>query len=102
MLGKHASRQRDRGFESHPLRHSNSNSCRLMCVETKAIAVETTKRGWDSNRGYEGDVSPSWGAYEGAGPLSRTASNPASATSNAPPLRHTALRVTRPLIIAVS
>ena len=21
MLGKHASRQRDRGFESHPLRH---------------------------------------------------------------------------------
>ena len=22
MLGKHASRQRDRGFESHPLRHT--------------------------------------------------------------------------------
>jgi hypothetical protein len=24
MLGKHASRQRDRGFESHPLRHASS------------------------------------------------------------------------------
>ncbi len=24
MLGKHASRQRDRGFESHPLRHNGS------------------------------------------------------------------------------
>ena len=27
MLGKHASRQRDRGFESHPLRHTHSNEC---------------------------------------------------------------------------
>src|SRR5687767_4492109 len=46
------------------------------------------ERGWDSNRGSEGDVSPSWGAYEGAGPLSRSVSSQASATSNAHPLRH--------------
>ena len=25
MLGKHASRQRDRGFESHPLRHTRTS-----------------------------------------------------------------------------
>ncbi len=27
MLGKHASRQRDRGFESHPLRHTDQLVC---------------------------------------------------------------------------
>ena len=29
-------------------------------------------RGWDSKRGSEGDMSPSWGVYEGAGPLCRS------------------------------
>src|SRR5688572_31196636 len=29
-------------------------SWRVMCVKTKAIAVETAKRGWDSNRVVKG------------------------------------------------
>ena len=29
----------------------------------------------DSNRGIAGDVSPAWGAYEGAGPLCRSVSS---------------------------
>ena len=33
MLGKHASRQRDRGFESHPLRHTNSVECWVLSPE---------------------------------------------------------------------
>jgi hypothetical protein len=31
MLGKHASQQWDRGFESHPLRHKKA--CRMMKIE---------------------------------------------------------------------
>ena len=41
--------------------------------------------------GPRGKGSPAWGAYEGAGPLSRSVSNPANATSNAHPLRQTKL-----------
>lgn len=37
MLGKHASQQWDRGFESHPLRHSwRDRSCRM--VDRRAVA----------------------------------------------------------------
>ncbi len=32
MLGKHASRQRDRGFESHPLRHTAFRVYRLVFI----------------------------------------------------------------------
>jgi hypothetical protein len=32
MLGKHASRQRDRGFESHPLRHTAPRVYRPLLV----------------------------------------------------------------------
>jgi hypothetical protein len=40
MLGKHASRQRDRGFESHPLRHA---ALRVYCP--LFIAVSTRYSG---------------------------------------------------------
>jgi len=39
-------------------------------------------------QGVRGGISPAWGAYEGAGPLSRSASTP-NATTNAHPLRQT-------------
>jgi hypothetical protein len=59
----------------------------LSATPTANSADDSTQRGWDSNRGSEGDVSPSWGVYEGAGPLCRSVV--ANATSNAHPLRHT-------------
>ena len=43
MLGKHASRQRDRGFESHPLRHSwRDESCRI--VDRRAVTRQPYQR----------------------------------------------------------
>ena len=45
--------------------------------------------------GPRGKGSPVWGAYEGAGPLSRSVSNPANATSNTHP-RHSLLRMADP------
>ena len=67
MLGKHASQQWDRGFESHPLRHKKA-----LRDESGKLGRDEKWRGWDSNRGIVGDVSPAWGAYEGAGPLCRS------------------------------
>jgi hypothetical protein len=39
MLGKHASQQWDRGFESHPLRHKKQ--CSAMCVERSYSLLST-------------------------------------------------------------
>ncbi len=51
------------------------------------------RRGWDSNRGSEGDVPPSWGdrseaEARGGRPPSGSVGGGRHATSNAHPLRH--------------
>ena len=39
MLGKHASRQRDRGFESHPLRHTALREYRPLFIAVSVISA---------------------------------------------------------------
>ena len=82
MLGKHASRQRDRGFESHPLRHRNV-PCKIgtMCV----LNCHRELRRWDSNEGDRGGDTPLRGETRGGRPPQWER---AGATSNAHPLRH--------------
>ncbi len=66
MLGKHASRQRDRGFESHPLRHRIEP-----CKVEKACALELPSRtdavGFERG-GSRGRGSPAWGDTRGRAP----------------------------------
>ena len=38
MLGKHASRQRDRGFESHPLRHATPRVYRSLLYRVRSFS----------------------------------------------------------------
>ena len=79
----------DRGFESHPLRHDiNSN----MAVCGAVRHEPATHRGWDSNRGIAGDVSPAWGDTRGLAPSVGARTETVSATSNS---HHTTLRVNR-------
>ena len=54
----------DRGFESHPLRHIKG-AC---CLTTGAVPPTLETHGAWIRTGVEGDVSPAWRAYEGAGP----------------------------------
>src|SRR6476620_2644928 len=74
MLGKHASRQRDRGFESHPLRHTIAVGIGNRSPNGNYVAIQVTKKGWDSNRGCEGEIPLHGERTRGLGPLSRSAS----------------------------
>ena len=56
--GEHVCWQRHRGFESHPLRHSNKGNGIESGARTPA---KDSRRGWGSNGGSEGGGPPSWG-----------------------------------------
>jgi hypothetical protein len=53
--------------------------------ELEQLKRNEKQRGWDSNRGIAGDVSSAWGAYEGAGPLCRSASSFSERDFECPP-----------------
>ena len=81
---------RDRGFESHPLRHNDKSQ---KTERGATIPTNGRRRGWDANGGSEGGAPPSRGdrrdaPARGGWPPSGSTEASLGATSNPHPLRH--------------
>ena len=62
------------------------------CREKVSLPRQRPCRGWDSNRGIAGDVSPAWGDTRGLAPSVGARTETVSATSNSHPSERRSLK----------